>query len=64
MPVVKVNAPPLRDSANWSYGGRRNGSTLRRVKLNAAHPGVPRAEVTIEWIASVIDGPPGSVRGT
>ena len=41
-----------------------NGSTLRLVKLNAAQPGVPSCDVTIEWIASVIDGPSGSVRGT
>jgi hypothetical protein len=41
-----------------------NGSTLRRVKVNAAQPGVPSFDVTIEWIASVMDGPLGSVRGT
>jgi len=29
-----------------------------RVNVNAGHPAIPSFEETIEWIASVIDGPP------
>ena len=64
MPVMKVKAPPVLVSENWSNESRTNGCTLRWVNTKLAHPGVPMAEVSIELIASLIEGPLGSVRGT
>ena len=66
MPVMKVNAPPVSGLGELVEDDpRMNGShAALRCRRKTAQPGEPSAEVSIELIASLMDGPPGSVRGT